>query len=251
MLVKEAINILCQGTREENPTYIGSGSHCDAYIIAHHDHKYVIKHFHHFYNIVDTVNDAEIHIDLYNKAKGIVYVPQLVGSSLENRFLICEYIDGELLSDLDVCSLDSLVFSTAIYHLIDTYCKLYDAGLKADAIKSNFKYFNKRFYIIDFSLKTYDDIIEKEILNLPILLSTSYVCLMHCIELIFNQLSYFEELSQQVQNYVDSNFSRVFNYELNYEKLVTINLKNAALKKAGKYVQYLYQVKRRLRNPNP
>lgn len=240
-LINQAKFILTNGNRENNSDYIGSGDHCDAYYIRGNSTTYVLKYYHHKTNFTDC-NDAEIHLKMYNMARGTKYVSQAITSSIKDRIIVTDFIGGKTIDKLEKCPINLPYLHSALRDFIKTYISLDKRGLKIDPNKKNIKLWNKKFYVVDFSKKADDVLIQNEILQIPLLLGNDLKCLIKIVKAFIVVLREFPNLKQKTVTLIMDRKLRIINYELNYGKLKRIAGINDDEHLINCYIHWLFLV---------
>lgn len=135
--------------------YLGSGKSGHSYLAENENGRFVFKQIHHencpFYSFGDKLA-AELHA-YESLTKAELPVPKLISWDTKQEYLIKEYIEGSLCTDLVIS--ESLE-DTVISELFALFTKARSHGFNLDYFPDNFVLSSHLCYI-DFEINTYSD----------------------------------------------------------------------------------------------
>ncbi len=137
---------------------LGRGKSGYSYLAQQGENQYVVKLMHYepcaYYSFGDA-NKVELEVAAYEKLKEVgIKVPTLLEVNVEGNFLVKEYIDGHLVTDLVV---DGSLPEVCIEQVCSMASLLKNRGLNIDYFPDNFVMCGGTLYYVDYEHNPYDE----------------------------------------------------------------------------------------------
>ncbi|ELR63082.1 hypothetical protein C942_04722 [Photobacterium marinum] len=138
--------------------FLGKGKSGYSYLAQNSGHQYVVKLMHYepcaYYSFGDS-NKVELEVSAYeNLEKSGVQIPKLLDVNIEKNYLIKEYIDGNLVTELII---DDSLPDSCIEQVCAMSKVLKSLGLNIDYFPDNFVLSNGILYYVDYEHNPYDE----------------------------------------------------------------------------------------------
>lgn len=138
--------------------FLGKGKSGYSYLAQNSENQYVVKLMHYepcaYYSFGDT-NKVELEVSAYKKLKKSgIKIPKLLDVNFDKNYLIKEYIDGDLVTELII---DDSLPDLCIEQVCDMSKALKSVGLNIDYFPDNFVLSNGILYYVDYEHNPYDE----------------------------------------------------------------------------------------------
>ncbi|MGF1723549.1 hypothetical protein [Photobacterium nomapromontoriensis] len=138
--------------------FLGKGKSGYSYLAKNDSDEYVIKFMHYepcSYYTFGEANKVELEVEAFNVLKRVgINVPQLLDVNTEENFLVKEYIDGDLVTNLII---KRSLPNGCIKQVFEMAYALKNAGMNIDYFPDNFVAIGDSLYYIDYEYNQYDE----------------------------------------------------------------------------------------------
>ncbi|WP_162064019.1 phosphotransferase [Vibrio taketomensis] len=136
--------------------FLGKGKSGYSYLAESNDGKYVIKFMHYepcaYYSFGDA-NKVELEVEAFEKLASLgIKVPRLIEANAEHNYLLKEYIEGDLVTELVIAG--SLT-DACVKQVFEMARALKEAELNIDYFPDNFVVMHNVLYYVDYEYNQY------------------------------------------------------------------------------------------------
>lgn len=138
--------------------FLGKGKSGYSYLALCEKEKCVVKLMHDepcaYYSFGNT-NKVELEVSAYKSLeRSGIPIPKLLDINIEGNYLVKEYIDGSLVTDLVI---QDVLPDTCIAQVCHMSMLLKELGLNIDYFPDNFVLNNDTLYYVDYEVNSYDE----------------------------------------------------------------------------------------------
>ncbi|MDO6684597.1 MULTISPECIES: phosphotransferase [unclassified Agarivorans] len=138
--------------------FLGKGKSGYSYLAQGGEQQYVVKLMHSepcaYYSFGDA-NKVELEVAAYQKlASAGIAIPKLLDVNLEGNYLVKDYIDGDLVTDLVI---NDALPSRCVEQVCDMFKALKPQALNIDYFPDNFVMSNDTLYYVDYEYNPYEE----------------------------------------------------------------------------------------------
>ncbi|WP_299020126.1 serine/threonine-protein kinase [uncultured Photobacterium sp.] len=138
--------------------FLGKGKSGYSYLAQNLEHQYVVKFMHYehcAYYSFGNANKVELEVSAYGQLKRAgIRVPELLDANGERNYLVKEYIEGDLVTDLII---GGVLPELCIEQVCGMFQALKPIRLNIDYFPDNFVMSNGVLYYVDYEHNPYDD----------------------------------------------------------------------------------------------
>lgn len=138
--------------------FLGRGKSGYSYLALCKNEKYVVKLLHYepcdYYSFGDA-DKVKLEVSAYNSLeRSGVPIPKLLDVNVKDNYIVKEYIDGSLITDLVI---QDILPDTCVAQVCYMSVLLKKLGLNIDYFPDNFVFNNDTLYYIDYEINSYDE----------------------------------------------------------------------------------------------
>jgi len=137
--------------------FLGKGKSGYSYLAQNLEHQYVVKLMHYescdYYSFGDA-NKVELEVSAYKNLENLgIKIPKLLDVNIADNYLVKEYIDGNLVTELII---EGSLPELCIKQICDMSKVLKSQGLNIDYFPDNFVFSDGILYYVDYEHNHYD-----------------------------------------------------------------------------------------------